>query len=164
MSRRASVRLCKTFVYSWAVEVIWSDEAVKHLARSQRYPDAVDIDVAWTVEAVNDVDAVQVDPYWTSRINALAIIGYSPGAGSGACRARLPGSGPRSARHDRMAGHRPRPAALHRGENFMSKRLDPKVGRALQEEATRAEAAAEANPEAEFRRTPRSAGRTGLAC
>lgn len=82
MSRRASVRLCKTFVYSWAVEVIWSDEAVKHLARSQRYPDAVDIDVAWTVEAVNDVDAVQVDPYWTSRINALAIIGYSPGAGA----------------------------------------------------------------------------------
>jgi len=28
------------------VEVNWSDEAVKHLARSQRYPDAVDIDVA----------------------------------------------------------------------------------------------------------------------
>jgi len=64
------------------VEVIWSDAAAKHLARSQRYPDAVDIDVDWTVEAVNDVDAVQVDPYWTSRVNALAIIGYSPGAGA----------------------------------------------------------------------------------
>jgi len=64
------------------VEVIWSHEAVQHLARSRRYPDAVDIDVAWTIEAVNDVDAVQVDPYWTSRVNALAVIGYSPGAGA----------------------------------------------------------------------------------
>jgi hypothetical protein len=31
---------------------------------------------------VNDLDAVQIDPYWSSRVNALAIIGYSPGAGS----------------------------------------------------------------------------------
>jgi hypothetical protein len=64
------------------VEVIWSDAAERHLARSQRYPGAADIEVAWTIEAVNDSDAVQVDPYWTSRINALAIIGYSPGAGA----------------------------------------------------------------------------------
>jgi hypothetical protein len=34
------------------------------------------------VEAVNDIDAVQVDPYWTSRVNALAVIGYSAGAGA----------------------------------------------------------------------------------
>ncbi|MDT0263356.1 hypothetical protein [Jatrophihabitans lederbergiae] len=52
--------------------------AAKHLTRSQRYPGAVDIEVDWTAEAVNDVDAVQVDPYWTSRVNALAVIGYSP--------------------------------------------------------------------------------------
>jgi hypothetical protein len=64
------------------VEVIWSDAAAEHLARSQRYPDAVDIEVEWTVEAVNDIDAVQVDPYWTSRVNALGIIGYSEGAGA----------------------------------------------------------------------------------
>jgi hypothetical protein len=64
------------------VEVIWSDAAAEHLARSQRYPDAVDIDVDWTVEAVNDIDAVQVDPYWNSRVKALAIIGYSPDAGA----------------------------------------------------------------------------------
>lgn len=57
--------------------MIWSDAAAQHLARSQRYPGAVDIEVDWTVEAVNDIDAVQVDPYWTSRVNALAIIGYS---------------------------------------------------------------------------------------
>lgn len=64
------------------MEVIWSDEALEHLARSQRYPGAVDIEGDWTVEAVNDAGAVQVDPYWTSRINALAIIVYSPGAGA----------------------------------------------------------------------------------
>jgi hypothetical protein len=65
-----------------AVEVIWSDPALKHLARSQRYSGAIDIEVGWTVEAINDIDAVQVDPYWTSRVNALAIIGYSTGAGA----------------------------------------------------------------------------------
>ncbi|MDQ2957954.1 MAG: hypothetical protein M3Y42_13420 [Actinomycetota bacterium] len=64
------------------MEVNWPDEALEHLARSQRYSGAVDIEVAWTVEAVNDNDAVQVDPYWTSRVNALAIIGYSPAAGA----------------------------------------------------------------------------------
>jgi len=63
------------------VEVIWSHAATEHLARSQRYADAVDIEVEveWTVEAANDIDAVQVEPYWTSRVNALAIIGYSEG-------------------------------------------------------------------------------------
>lgn len=71
-----------TFVYSQAVELGWSDAAAQHLARSQRYPGAVDIEVDWTVEAVNDVDAVQVDPYWTSRVDALAIIGYSTAAGA----------------------------------------------------------------------------------
>jgi len=53
------------------VEVTWSDAAAKHLARSQRYPRAVD-----------DIDAVEIDPYWTSRVNALAIIGYSAAAGA----------------------------------------------------------------------------------
>ena len=62
--------------------MIWSDAAAQHLARSQRYPGAVDIEVDWTVEAVNDIDAVQVDPYWTSRVNAFAIIGYSAAAGA----------------------------------------------------------------------------------
>lgn len=64
------------------MKVIWSPEAVAHLARSRRYPCAIDIEVAWTAEAVNDVDAVQVDPYWASRVNALAVIGYSAGAGA----------------------------------------------------------------------------------
>lgn len=69
-------------MYRWLVEVIWSDAAAKHLARSKRYPGALDIEVDWTVEAVNDIDAVQVDPYWTSRVNALAFIGYSAAAGA----------------------------------------------------------------------------------
>lgn len=64
------------------MEVNWSEEAITHLARSQRYPGAVDIEVDWTVEAISDADAVQVDPYWSSRVNALAIIGYSPSAGA----------------------------------------------------------------------------------
>jgi hypothetical protein len=64
------------------VEVIWSDEAAQHLARSQRYPGALDIEVGWTIEAVDDIDAVKVDPYWTSHVNALAIIGYSAAAGA----------------------------------------------------------------------------------
>lgn len=70
-------------MYHPFVEVNWSDAAAKHLARSERYPGALDIEVAWTAEAVNDIDAIQVDPYWTSRVNALAIIGYSAAAGAG---------------------------------------------------------------------------------
>ena len=77
----AATESCNTFVYGLAVEVIWSESAARHLARSQRFPGAIDIEVAWTVEAVNDVDAVQVDPYWASRVKALEIIGYSPAAG-----------------------------------------------------------------------------------
>ncbi len=69
-------------MYGLVVEVIWSVAATQHLARSQRYPGALDIEVAWTVEAVNDVDAVQVDPYWASRVKALAVIGYSATAGA----------------------------------------------------------------------------------
>jgi hypothetical protein len=76
------VRFCLTFVYTAVMEVTWSQEASQHLARSQRYQDAMDIEVDWTLEAANDTDAVQIDPYWTSRINALAIIGYSPSAGA----------------------------------------------------------------------------------
>ena len=49
-------------VRSGLVEVNWSSDAVDHLARSGRYPDAVDIEVDWIIEALNDSDAVQVDP------------------------------------------------------------------------------------------------------
>jgi hypothetical protein len=132
------------------VEVIWSDAAAKHLARSKRYPRALDIEVDWTVEAVNDIDAVQVDPYWTSRVNALAFIGYSAAAGGRARRAGLPRPRRRPARYGCVAGHRPRLAALHGWENLMTKRLDPKLARELQEDAVRAETAAGADPEAEF--------------
>lgn len=62
------------------MEVVWSTDAVEHLKRSTRYPGALDIDLMWTQEAVDDEDAVVVDPYWASRINATAIIGYTPTA------------------------------------------------------------------------------------
>src|ERR1022692_5157959 len=65
-------------------------------------------------------------------------------------RARLPRQRRRPTRHDCVAGHRPCLADLHRWENLMTKRLDPKLARGLQEEAARAEAAAEADSEAEF--------------
>src|ERR1017187_2958770 len=146
----ASVRLCLTFVYPRIVEVIWSDAAAQHLARSQRYPGAVDIEVDWTVEAVNDIDAVQVDPYWTSRVNAFANHRLLGRCRCRPRRARLPRPGRRPAWHDRVAGRRPRVAAVHGWENLMTKRLDPKLARELQDEAARAEAAAEADPEAEF--------------
>ncbi|MGI8417251.1 MAG: hypothetical protein ACR2P2_13820 [Nakamurella sp.] len=60
----------------------WSDAAAKHLARSERYPGALDIEAAWTAEAVNDIDAIQVDPTGRRVVNALAIIGYSAAAGA----------------------------------------------------------------------------------
>lgn len=71
-----------TFVYAGKVEVQWSAEAIEHLARSTRYPGAIDLEPDWVREAVDDVDAVQVDPYWNSRVRAMAIIGYSAGAGA----------------------------------------------------------------------------------
>jgi hypothetical protein len=64
------------------VEVNWTTGAIEHLARSRRYPGAIDINPAWAAEAADDVDAVVVEPYWASRVKALAIIGYSPSAGA----------------------------------------------------------------------------------
>jgi len=49
-----------------------------------------------------------------------------------------------------VASHRPRPAARHRWKNLISKRLDPKLARELQDQLGRAEAGIEADPEAKF--------------
>ncbi|MBN9610900.1 MAG: hypothetical protein BGO26_09070 [Actinobacteria bacterium 69-20] len=70
-----------TFVYFRGRDVSWSEQAIEHLARSKRYPGAVDIHPMWTAEAVADEGMVEVDPYWASRIKALAMIGYSPTGG-----------------------------------------------------------------------------------
>lgn len=60
----------------------WTRVRAEHIAtRSQRYPDATDINVAWTVEAAADPIARTSDPDPRSRTGALRIVGYSPAAG-----------------------------------------------------------------------------------
>lgn len=53
-----------------------------HIAtRSHRYPDAVDIDVAWPTEAAADPTGMIIDPDPRSRTGAVRIVGYLPAAG-----------------------------------------------------------------------------------
>jgi len=57
-------------------------ESGEHIAtRSERYPDAVDIAVAWTGEAAADPHAMISDPDPRSRTGAIRVVGYSPAAG-----------------------------------------------------------------------------------
>lgn len=60
----------------------WDDGAAHHIrTRSQRYPDAVDIELAWTKEAVNDPDRIvdEPDPQ-SAHANSVRLVGYSPSA------------------------------------------------------------------------------------
>jgi len=60
----------------------WDDGAAHHIrTRSQRYPDAVDIEPAWTREAVNDPDRIvdEPDPQ-SAHANSVRLVGYSPSA------------------------------------------------------------------------------------
>lgn len=67
--------------YTLAVRIEWASEDVAYIGtRSQRYPDALDIEVGWAQEVVGDPQLVQVTPYPRSRTGASAIIGFSPGA------------------------------------------------------------------------------------
>ncbi len=60
----------------------WAEEDAHHIAtRSRRYPDALDVAVEWTQEAVNDERAVLIDPYPRSRVGAAATVGFAPSAG-----------------------------------------------------------------------------------
>ena len=60
----------------------WTQTRAEHIAtRSQRYPDAVDIAVAWATEAAADANATTSDPDPRSRTGAVRIVGYSPAAG-----------------------------------------------------------------------------------
>lgn len=64
------------------VKVRWTETRADHIAtRSQRYPDATDIDVLWTQEAVADPRAMVSDPDPRSRTGATRMVGYSPTAG-----------------------------------------------------------------------------------
>ena len=60
----------------------WDHESSEYIAsRSGRYPDAVDIDIAWTQEVLADVDMVALEPDPKSRMGASRFIGRSPSAG-----------------------------------------------------------------------------------
>ena len=57
-------------------------DAAHHIrTRSLRYPDAVNIEPAWTVEVVNDPDRIvdEPDPQ-SAHANSVRVVGYSPSA------------------------------------------------------------------------------------
>jgi hypothetical protein len=62
--------------------IYWSEEAACHIrTRSSRYPGAVDIEPAWTTEAMDDPEALwfEPDPKSDSGLG-IRIIGYSVSA------------------------------------------------------------------------------------
>ena len=62
--------------------VRWTRTRAEHIARrSDRYPEATDIDVGWTEEAIADPRAIISDPDPRSHTHAVRIVGYSPTAG-----------------------------------------------------------------------------------
>jgi hypothetical protein len=64
------------------VKVRWTQERVEHIGtRSDRYPDAIDIEVEWTDEAVADPRVMFRGPDPKSHTGAIRIVGYSPAAG-----------------------------------------------------------------------------------
>lgn len=57
----------------------WDDDAAQHIrTRSQRYPDALDIEPEWTAEAVNDPDRIvdEPDPF-SAHAKSVRVVGYS---------------------------------------------------------------------------------------
>ena len=60
----------------------WDEEDAAHIrTRSARYPGAIDVEPAWTLEAAADSHLVVHDPDPRSRDGYTRIIGYSPSAG-----------------------------------------------------------------------------------
>jgi hypothetical protein len=76
---------CSCIDYTEGVEVRWTRARSEHIgARSDRYPDAIDIEVEWTDEAVADPRAVVSDPDPRSRTGAVRIVGVFTGGRFGA--------------------------------------------------------------------------------
>jgi hypothetical protein len=68
--------------YTVAVGLYWADEDAAYIqSRSTWYAGALDIEPAWTAEAMADERLVEVSPYPTSRVGATGFIGYSASAG-----------------------------------------------------------------------------------
>jgi hypothetical protein len=60
----------------------WDDEDVEHIRRrSSRYPGAVNIEPAWTLEAAADPHRITRDPDPKSWAGDIRVVGYSPSAG-----------------------------------------------------------------------------------
>lgn len=58
--------------YAPSVRIEWASEDVACIGtRSQRYPDALDIEVGWAQEVVADPQLVQVTPYPRSRTSVV---------------------------------------------------------------------------------------------
>jgi len=63
-------------------ELWWDDEDAEHIrSRSDRYPGALDIEPAWTLQAAADPARLLDDPDPRSGAGYLRLIGYSPDAG-----------------------------------------------------------------------------------
>lgn len=63
-------------------DVWWRPEQAEYIRRrSDRYPNATDIQPEWAIEATRDPRRIMRDPDPKSRIGAIRVIGYSPSAG-----------------------------------------------------------------------------------
>jgi hypothetical protein len=59
----------------------WDSEDAEHIrTRSARYPGAVDLEPAWTLEAAADPDCLVREPDPKSRAGYTRVIGHSPSA------------------------------------------------------------------------------------
>lgn len=75
------VAQCSTMGYM-ASELWWDDEDAEHIrTRSSRYPEAHDIEPAWTIEAASDPHRVSWGSDSRSRAGYTRLIGYSSTAG-----------------------------------------------------------------------------------
>lgn len=60
----------------------WDDEDAEHIrSRSSRYPGAIDIEPAWTLEAAADPSALVTAPDPRSHRGYTRVVGYSTSAG-----------------------------------------------------------------------------------
>ena len=63
-------------------EIRWDPEAIAYIrSRSERYPDAVGVELDWTQEVMADDDLLALEPDPKSRMGASRFIGYSSSAG-----------------------------------------------------------------------------------
>lgn len=72
----------KSLSHTLVVGLFWADEDAAYIrSRSTRYPGALDIEPAWTLEVLADERCLELSPYPNSRVGALGFIGFSSSAG-----------------------------------------------------------------------------------